>query len=62
MAEFHDLFMTPSWDRLGPSLADAFRRLGPDDVVVDLGAGTGLGTLRLVEHSPAQVWPVEPSR
>ena len=61
MAEFHDLFMEAAWERLAPLVADTFGGLGPDDVVLDLGAGTGLGAASVVEHTAARVWCLEPS-
>lgn len=60
MAEFHDLFMAAVWERLAPVVTEAFAGLGPDDVVVDLGAGTGLGSLTVVERTAARVWALEP--
>ena len=61
MAEFHDLFMTGVWARLGPTVHATFAGLGPDAVVVDIGAGTGLGTVTVARATPARIWAVEPS-
>lgn len=61
MAEFHDLFMNEVWDRLRPVLGRELGHLGPDDVVADLGAGTGLGTIALIDQTRAEVWALEPS-
>lgn len=61
MGEFHDLFMDEPWSRLGSAVEQAFADLGPDDVVVDLGAGTGLGTMELLDRTRARVWSIEPS-
>lgn len=61
MAEFHDLFMQKAWERIGPTVRATFAGLGADDVVADLGAGTGLGTLTMAGATPARIWAVEPS-
>ncbi|WP_125776141.1 class I SAM-dependent methyltransferase [Antribacter gilvus] len=61
MGEFHDLFMRDAWERLRPALVGAFGRLGPGDAVLDLGAGSGVGTRLLSEVCAAQVVAVEPS-
>lgn len=61
MAEFHDLFMIEQWRRLAPALVDAFSHLGPQDTVVDPGAGTGLGATTVASVTAAQIWAVEPS-
>lgn len=62
LAEFHDLFMVDPWRRLAHPLVEAFGGLGADDLVVDVGAGTGVGTRALSRASPAQVLAIEPSR
>lgn len=62
MAEFHDLFMTAAWERVAPAIAAALAGLNPDDVLIDLGAGTGLGTMSAVEHTAARVWALEPTQ
>lgn len=61
MGELHDLFMDGPWARLEPALSAVFGDLGPDDVVVDLGAGTGVGTATLARCSAARIVAVEPS-
>lgn len=61
MAEFHDLFMAGPWARLQPHLAGAFGGLTSDDVVVDVGAGSGVGTRALARSTSAQVVAIEPS-
>jgi len=42
LGEFHDLFMTEPWNGLRPLVAAAFGGLGPDAVVVEVGAGSRL--------------------
>lgn len=61
LGEFHDLFMVEPWERLRPSVARLFGDLTHDGVVVDLGAGTGMGTRVLAAESQARVVAVEPS-
>lgn len=62
LAEFHDLFMEDPWESLRPSVREAVGGLAPDDVVVDLGAGTGMGTRIIAAETAANVVAVEPSR
>lgn len=61
MGEFHDLFMEEPWARLRPVLVDAFSGLSPSELVVDLGAGTGIGTRLLAGCTAARIVAVEPS-
>jgi hypothetical protein len=61
LAEFHDLFMEAAWERIGPVLATAFGALGASSVMVDLGAGTGVGTRALARSTSARIVAVEPS-
>lgn len=61
LGEFHDLFMEESWARLRPVLVDAFSGLGSSELVVDLGAGTGIGTRLLAGCTAARITAVEPS-
>ncbi|WP_454295271.1 class I SAM-dependent methyltransferase [Salana multivorans] len=61
LAELHDLFMPDVWDALVPTLEATFAHLGPDAVVVDLGAGSGVGTVRLGRITRAQVLAIEPA-
>lgn len=62
LAEFHDLFMKEPWEALRPAVREVVGGLGPDDVVVDLGAGTGMGTRVIAAESAASLVAVEPSR
>lgn len=61
LAEFHDLFMSDAWGRLTPALETAFGTLGPEALVLDLGAGSGVGTVRLGHLTRAQVLAIEPA-
>lgn len=62
MGEFHDLFMDEPWERLRPVLATTFGALGPSARLLDLGAGTGVGTRTLARVTGARITAVEPSR
>jgi hypothetical protein len=62
LAEFHDLFMKEPWEALRPAVREVVGGLGPDDVVVDLGAGTGMGTRVIAAETAANLVAVEPSR
>ena len=61
MGEFHDLFMDESHRRLRPALEAAFGGLDTDEVVLDLGAGSGLGVRQLAQATRARIIAVEPS-
>jgi SAM-dependent methyltransferase len=61
IAEFHDLFMEPVWERLRPVLEEAFGALTERDTVLDIGAGTGVGTRALAQVTDARIIAVEPS-
>lgn len=62
MGEFHDLFVADAWTRLRPVLAEAFSALDDTATVLDVGAGTGVGTLVLAGCTAARIVAVEPSR
>jgi predicted O-methyltransferase YrrM len=59
-AEYVDIMSRDAWRELGPLLAEALEGVaGP---VVDLGAGSGLGTLVIAKALPeAEIIAVEPS-
>lgn len=61
VGEFHDLFMDDAWDRLVPALARAFGALDAGGTVLDVGAGSGVGTRRLAAATRATIVAVEPS-
>lgn len=61
-AEFHDLFMVEPWERLRVHVRTAFAQLGPAATILDLGAGTGMGTRVIAAESSASISAIEPSR
>ncbi|MFT4167373.1 MAG: class I SAM-dependent methyltransferase [Microlunatus sp.] len=61
LGEFHDLFMSDTWNVLVPALAAAFGGLAPEATIVDLGAGSGVGTKRLAYVTRAQIVAIERS-
>lgn len=61
LGEFHDLFMTEAWEELRPLVAATFGGLGRGAVVVEIGAGSGLGTRVLAEECDAQIVALEPN-
>lgn len=62
LGELHDLFMTDAWERLRPLVSGVFGALGVGRTVVEIGAGTGVGTAVLADVCAAQVWALEPNR
>lgn len=60
LAEFHDLFMDDTWERLRPTVRYLFGDLGARSVIAELGAGSGVGTRVIAAESQAQVWALEP--
>lgn len=63
-AEFLDVLSRPAWEALREPVLAALQGIAPDagTTLVDLGAGTGLGTLVLASAAPlADVIAVEPS-
>ena len=63
-AEFYDLLATAMWDELGPSLPRLLSGLDPaTGPILDLGAGTGAGTVHLNAAFPsAAIIALEPSK
>lgn len=63
-AEYYDLWSGSYWDELGPALRAALADVDPaNGPVVELGAGTGLGTVLIADTvDRARVIAVEPSR
>ncbi|TDD66523.1 class I SAM-dependent methyltransferase [Jiangella aurantiaca] len=61
LAEFHDLFMTEPWERLRPHVRAAFADLDEHAVVVEIGAGTGMGTRVVAAESRARIVALEPA-
>lgn len=61
LGEFHDLFMVQPWERLRPHVRRSFGDLLPTATVVEIGAGTGLGTRVLLQESRARIVALEPS-
>lgn len=61
LGEFHDLFMAEAWQGLRPLVRAAYGALGPEAVVLEVGAGTGLGTRVLAQECPAQIIALEPN-
>lgn len=62
VAEFHDLFMVTPWERLRPAVRQAFGGLDETAMLVEIGAGTGVGTRVLAAETRAQITAIEPSR
>ena len=63
-AEFYDLLATAMWDELGPSLPRLLSGVDPAaGPILDLGAGTGAGTVHLNAAFPsAAIIALEPSK
>ncbi|MEV5539925.1 class I SAM-dependent methyltransferase [Saccharopolyspora shandongensis] len=62
-AEFIDILISPFWNDLGPALSAAIKATDPGaGPVVDVGAGSGCGTLAIGDALPdAEIFAVEPS-
>lgn len=61
-AEFHELFIAPRWHGYRSLLADHWGALCSQAVIVDVGAGTGVGLLALAAVTAAQLIAIEPDR
>lgn len=60
LAEFHDLFMAPAWERLRPAVRHLVGSCTSSDVVVEIGAGSGVGTSVIAAECPAEIFALEP--
>ena len=60
-AEFHEIHMQPAWDRLHDVMRDTFGDIGPDAVIVDIGAGSGMGSAVLADITNAEIIALEPN-
>lgn len=61
LGEFHDLFMSEPWEALRPTIRDAFALVPPRGTVLEVGAGSGMGTRVIAEESVASILALEPS-
>ncbi|GAB3193286.1 class I SAM-dependent methyltransferase [Nesterenkonia suensis] len=62
IGELHDLFLgEETWSPVRPVLQELFGDLDDGAVVMDIGAGTGLGISILAEVHPGRITAVEPS-
>ena len=61
LAEYHEVHMTAAWDRLREVMRDTFGDIGPDGVIVDVGAGSGLGSAIAAEVTDAEIIALEPN-
>ncbi len=59
-AEFHDLFMEGAWASLEPYVREEFGALDETSLVLDVGAGTGLGVRELGRATQAEIVALEP--
>jgi SAM-dependent methyltransferase len=61
-AEHFDLLITDAWRILRPALTTALKGADPAGPILDLGAGTGIGTKVIAELAPRnEIVAVEPS-
>ncbi|MGQ7788862.1 class I SAM-dependent methyltransferase [Nesterenkonia sp. K-15-9-6] len=62
IGELHDLFLSEeTWSPIRPVLQELFGELGDSAVVMDIGAGTGLGVDALSRVFDGRIAAVEPS-
>lgn len=61
-AQWHELFMPAVWAVLKPALAQELCSVTRSGLVVDLGAGSGVGLSVLAEITDAELIAVEPHR
>ena len=60
-AEYHEVHMPTVWDRLRAVVSDTFGDIGLEGVIVDVGAGSGLGSAMIAEITDAEIIALEPS-
>lgn len=60
-AEHHEVHMPARWRELRDLVQETFGDIGPDGVIVDVGAGSGLGSVMLAEVSEAAIFSLEPN-
>ncbi len=53
--------MPPAWDRLRKVIGDTFGEIGSDGVIVDIGAGSGLGAAVVAGVTDAEIIALEPN-
>ena len=53
--------MPAAWDRLRDVMRDTFGGVGADGVIVDIGAGSGLGSAMLANVTDAEIIALEPN-
>lgn len=62
LAEFHDVFMGPVWEQLRPRVRTVLGRCSEADVVVEIGAGSGMGTSVIAAECRAEIFAMEPNQ
>ncbi len=61
MAEFHEVHMPAAWDRLRDVTTETFGDIGADGLIVDIGAGSGLGSAMVADATDAEIMAIEPN-
>ena len=61
IAEYHEVHMPAAWDRLRDVVSDTFGDVASDGVLVDIGAGSGIGTATLADTTDAEIIALEPN-
>lgn len=62
LAEFHDLFMQSPWEQLRPAVRAVVGSCAESDVVLEIGAGSGVGTSVIASECRAEIVALEPHR